>query len=249
MADCRAHLVAAPDDADTHGLLGLLLQENDRSEEAREHIDAALRQNPKQLDAMLASATIQADARQYDAASHSFAALLEAHPKCGRAWHGLATIELSHMQLEAAKRHIELAAAHIPEQIGTGQVLAWIELLRGDVAAAEVAFERCMALDRTFGETHGGLAVVAALQGREDAARASIKRALRLDQQSRSAQYAQMLLLQRDGKHGEAQAILDAVQERRLARADTSLRDMVATHIEYLQARASDSPDDQGMRP
>lgn len=51
-----------------------------------------------------------------------------------------------------------------------------------------------MALDRNYGESHGGVAVVAALLGRNSDAKASIQRALRLDPESLSAKYAQMVL-------------------------------------------------------
>ena len=65
--------------------------------------------------------------------------------------------------------------------------MAWCNLMKKDLAAAQQNFEAAMALDRNFGETHGGLAVVLALQGRREEAKLSIERALRLDPQSLSA--------------------------------------------------------------
>lgn len=241
IADCREHLIAAPSDADTYGLLGLLLQEQQRNEEAKLHIDIALQQNPKQLEAMLARACLQSDQQEYDAARLSFDKLLQAYPECGRGWLGQALIKLSHLQFEEAKHDIERAAMYLPEHLGTCHVLAWVQLMRGDVAAAQQAFDRAMALDRNFGETHGGLAVIAALQGREDDARASIKRALRLGQ-SMSAVYAEMLLLQRHGKNEEARAVLDAFLARPVAASNVQFRDLVTAHMRYLQARAGADP-------
>ncbi len=115
-------------------------------------------------------------------------------------------------------------------------------ILAGGVAGAELAFDRVLALDRNFGETHGGLAVIAALQGREVDARASIKRALRLDPQSMSTQYAQMLLPQRDGRHKEARMVFDAFLARPATRGDMQYRDLVAAHMQYLRAGAGQHP-------
>jgi len=235
IADCRAHL-AVVEDADASGLLALLLYESDAHDhvEARTHLSIALRQNPNQLEALLALASMQSDSAEYAAARISFGRLVQAHPQCGRGWLGLALIELTHMQIEAAKRNAELAATHLPEHIGTWHVLAWIEIMRGDAAAAEIAFDRALTIDRNFGETHGGLAVTAAWQGREDDARMSIKRALRLDPQTMSAQYAEMLLLQRHGKRAEARAVLDGFLIRRAAGSDVQYRELIIAHMKYL---------------
>ncbi len=127
---------------------------------------------------------------------------------------------------------------HMPEHIGSWHVLAWIQLLQGELVAAERAFERSMTLDRNFSETHGGLAVIAALQGREEEARTSLKRALRLDPQSMSAQCARIVLLRRDGKHDEAKAVLDAFLARPVSGSDMRFRDLIATHVKYLKTGA-----------
>lgn len=234
---CRARLAAAPEDCEAHGLLALLLQEQHRHEEAQPHVEAALQQNPKQLEAMLAVAGTQRELHDYDAAEVSFDNVLSAYPECGRAWLGRAMIKLGHWQFEAALQDIERAAACMPEHIGTWHVLAWTQLMRGEVVTAELAFDRALLLDRNFGETHGGLAVVAALQGREADARGSIKRALRLDGQSMAAQYAEMLLLQRAGKHEQARTVLDAFMARPVAGSDLQFRDLVGLHSKYLRAR------------
>jgi Flp pilus assembly protein TadD len=117
-------------------------------------------------------------------------------------------------------------------------VLGWIHIMRGNVLAAQLAFQRALAVDRTFGESHGGLAVIAVLQGQELNARTSIKRALRLDPQSMSAQYAQMLLLQSHGATEEARGILEAVLSRPLSGSDMQYRDLVAAHVKYLETTA-----------
>jgi len=238
IAACQVFLLLAPEDPEANGLMGLLLYEQHQSFTAQRHIDLALQHDPKQLDAMLARACVQSEAQDYETARISFGALLEAHPTCGRGWFGLGQIELLHMQLDAAERAIEIASTHMPEHIGTWHVLGWIHIMRGNVLAAQLAFQRALAVDRTFGESHGGLAVIAALQGQELNARTSIKRALRLDPQSMSAQYAQMLLLQSHGATEEARGVLEAVLSRPLSGSDMQYRDLVAAHVKYLETTA-----------
>jgi len=208
---CTAHLAITDFDAETHGLLSLLLYERGRSEEAIPHADAALRCNPKQVDAMLVSVSLRAASRNYGIVRRSLDALLQSNPRCGRAWLGLALVELTRLQRHAAKRNMHTVALDAPEHAGRWHVLAWANIMLGDILSAEADFGRALAQDRSFGQTHGGLAVCAALQGRESEARVGIKRALHLDPQSMSACYAQILLMQRAGQHEEARRILDAV--------------------------------------
>lgn len=242
IADCQALLGVMPDDAAANGLLALLLYEQGQTETAAVHVGRALQQNSTQLEALLTAASVQSDSQDYGAARATFEMLLHAYPECGRAWLGLGLIELHEQKLDAAERHIELAATHMPEHIGTWHVVAWVQIMRGNVLAAEVAFHRALALDRNFSETHGGLAVIAALQGLQLDARTSIKRALRLDPQSMSAQYAQMLLLNSQGDHDEAQAIFDGFLSRPVPRSDMQYRDLVAAHIKYLRTATERVP-------
>lgn len=112
--------------------------------------------------------------------------------------------------------------------------------LYGDVGAAHAAFEKALAIDRNFGETHGGLAIVAALQGREADAHLGIKRALRLDPQALSPRYADMVLLRRQGRHREVQAVFESALSQAGGRG-TKLREMVISQMRYLIARSHES--------
>jgi tetratricopeptide (TPR) repeat protein len=241
IAACRERLAAAPADAETNGVLALLLQEQGEVEAARKLAEAALSENPRQLEARLALASLQVDAQEYDAAQRSFDTLLELYPQCGRAWFGRALVGLGNGQPEAAKRDIEVAATYTPEHIGTWHVLAWVHVMLGDLPAARSAFEKALTIDRTFGETHGGLAAVAAMEGREKEARAGIKRALRLNPQSLAAKLAELVLLQHEGSPDAARAVLDAALALPSTRGDTLNRDLVAAHMKRLEARAKEN--------
>lgn len=212
--ECRAHLASAPEDSLTQGLLSLILYESSQPSAAELHGHEALKHDSRQCEALLALASIESDAGRYEAAHARFDQLLQAHPDCGRGWLGLALLELSRSHIDAAHRAIELAARYLPEHIGTWHVLAWTEIMRDQLGAAQVAFDRALALNRNFAETHGGLATLAALRGEDEKARTAQKRALRLDPQCMSAQYAEMLLLQRHGRSDQARAVLAAVVAR-----------------------------------
>jgi len=237
IADCRSRLKLSPDDAETLGLMGLLLYEQHEMNDASEAIERALRLNACQLEAMLARASIQSDVQDDEAAESSYRQLLQAHPQCGRGWLGLALIKLRQMQDVEARHAVEMAAGLLPDHIGTWHILAWTQIMQGDIPAAELSFERALALNTAFAESHGGLAVVAALQGREADARAGIRRALRLHSQSLSARYAELLLLKRSGRDEEARALVEDVLQAPMPHSDMRYRDLVAAHMKYLDSR------------
>jgi len=238
IADCRAFLAIVPDDALAHGLLALLLQEEHRDDEARVHVEAALRQDPTQLEASLAMASMQAEGQDDVEAQATHEALLRTHPQCGRAWLGLGLLRLKQLHFEAAKLDLERAAELMPGHVGTWHVLGWIAIMTGNVAGALAAFEQALSLEPSFGETHGGLAVVAVMQGREEDARRSLQRALRLDGKSAAAQYAQALLLQRQGRHEDAQALLEAFLSLPVERSDMDYRELVGLQLRRFGAAA-----------
>jgi tetratricopeptide (TPR) repeat protein len=230
-ADCRRRLAADPADAEVQGLLALLLYERQETAETVRQATLVLRGHPRQLEALLALASCQADELDFDAARATFCALLEAHPGCGRGWLGLALADLAQMRLDDARAHAAQAGACMPTHIGTWHVLAWACILLDDVDAAAAAFERALEIDRGFADTHGGLAVVAALQGRDAQAHDALRRAHKLGPQSMAARYAQVVLLQREGRHDEARAIVEAASEANRTPADRALRERVAEHM------------------
>jgi tetratricopeptide (TPR) repeat protein len=236
IADCRAHLVHARDHPQTNGLLALLLYEQEERALAQRHLDAALRRDPTQREALLTLGSIESERDDDAAARATFDKLLATHPDCGRGWLGLALMELRCTQVAAAKRAIELAARYMPEHIGTWHVLAWTELILGNIDAAQAALHRALALDRNFGETHGGLAVVAALQGLRDDARLAIKRALRLDPQSLSARYAEVVLLEGAGRVADARAVFERLLSRQAAGTGSTYRDVAMLQMARLRA-------------
>lgn len=230
IVDCEAYLARVGDDAEAQGLLALALYDRGMPDRARAHAETSIKERPTLLEAMLVLASLQLDAGAFTDARASFTELLHHHPSCARARLSMALIELNDMHLGNARTEVETAARLTPDHIGTWHVLAWTALLQDDVPAAAKGFESAMAIDRNFGESHGGVAVIAAIEGRTDEAKESIKRALRLDPKSLSARYAQMVLLQREGRHQEAQGILDAVLDGK----DFNYRNALARQLQRL---------------
>jgi tetratricopeptide (TPR) repeat protein len=207
----QAHPEVMADDAEANGVLGLLLYDEGRAQEAREHVDAALAREPTQIEALLTLASMQSDALDLEAARASFDAIVRAEPNCGRAWLGLALLNLRELRFEPARRDATEAAIHLSEHIGTWHVLAWANILFGDLDGAKAALEKALGVDRNFAETHGGLAVVAALQGREPDAQGFMRRALRLHPQSLAAKLAEVVLVRRAGRDAEAKRLLESL--------------------------------------
>ena len=113
-----------------------------------------------------------------------------------------------------ARALLERASVQMPDHIGTWHALAWCQLMEGDLAGAKRSFDKAFALDRTFGETHGGFALVHALRAERKEAEESIKRAMRLDPQGRTARYAQSVLLMDAGRVEEARQLIDGMLGR-----------------------------------
>lgn len=236
IAECMDILASTPDDAESNGLLALLLHDQGMNERAHRHAERALTNDARQLDAQLTVASIEYIRGEYTTARYSYEALLQIHPECGRAWLGLALIDLLYLNLDAARRHIDLACMHMPEHIGSWHVLAWLALMRNDFADARAAFGRALAIDRNFGETYGGLAIVAVLQDRQADAQANIKRALRLDPHSMSARYAELLIVKSTGRNDAATAGLRELLAEPTGDGRTRYRDLIETHIDFLRA-------------
>lgn len=214
--------------AEFHGLRALLLLDSGETSEAANAAAHALALDPAQFDAMLVSATLALLERRDDVAVPTFQQLIAAQPGAGRAYLGLGEGLMLRGDIVAARAVLDRAVAYMPEHIGTWHAMAWCQLLQGDLDGAEQSFDAAFALDRTFGETHGGRALIHALRGKREAAGEAIKRALRLDPNGRSARYAQSVLLLDEGREAEAQAIIQS-----LTASSTNVREPITAEFVY----------------
>lgn len=174
----------------------------------------ALRLDSRQPEAIVAQATLLLGGRDAAGALALLAPLLARAPGDGRALSTAAMAEMLAARLPQARALFQRAVAAMPGHIGTWLAYGWCELFMGDRAAARRAFETGMAIDPTFGESHGAVAVVDALDGRQAEAREGIRRATGLDPRGLSAAYAQAIL---DGEAHDSQRFL-ALAQRVLGR-------------------------------
>lgn len=135
------------------------------------------------------------------AATEQFGRSLQAVPDLARSRLGLGLALAAQGQVADAEAQLQQATAGMASHLGSWHALAWLQLARGDLDAAEATFRHVLALDDTFAESHGGLAVVAALRGDATAARELVRVALRLDRESANAMAAQLVL-----RHGSLQS-------------------------------------------
>jgi Flp pilus assembly protein TadD len=155
---------------------------------------AALASGARPLEALVVAGSL---ALGRDDAATAAALLKEAlaiSPDDGRSWAGLGMASLLNGDTAQAKEQLERAAANLPTHIGTLHALGWCQIVRGELGGAQQTFRNALALDRNFGESHGGLAVAHALQGNRSEAEEGVQRALRLDPEGLSARYAEMVL-------------------------------------------------------
>ena len=235
-------LEVEPDNTEALGLLALLLNERDAYDESLQLAHEVLSREPNQLDALLACASTHTEQGRIEAARSTWQHTVKAHPDCGRAWSGLAQVEFHELEFDQAEEHLKTAVTLMPDHIGTWHLLAWIYIMRGDSAQAREALDKSYALDRNFGETHGGLAVVDALDGKHDNARLGIRRALKLNPHSMSARYAEIVLLQQAGKHDEANAVVQQTLDKPVANENTTGRMLVEHWLAQHQGRSTQKP-------
>jgi len=162
-----------------------------------------------QPDALTTLGTLALSEHENGAALTLFNRALAANSNLPRAWIGKGLAEMAAGKHEAAavqlKKGAELFGGHVGSWIAAG----WAALLSGEQAEAQACFERALALDHNFSESHGSLAVIYILQGRLEEARRSTSVALRLDSASFSAALAQTMLLAGQNDRAAARAVFE----------------------------------------
>lgn len=145
-------------------------------------------------EALVTAGSLALGRMDVDTAERLLNEVLSTRPEEGRAWSALGMASLLRNDIAAARVHLEKALSLMPAHIGTWHSYGWTSIFARNLGQARSAFDKALALDRNFGESHGGLAVVLALSGERELALQSIDRALKLDPQGMSARYAEMVL-------------------------------------------------------
>ncbi|MEH3101092.1 tetratricopeptide repeat protein [Sphingomonas adhaesiva] len=194
MAIGRAALARFPDD---HGLLAAmatLALDVDDADLARACAVGA----GDHPEALAALGVLDLHAGDLAAAQAAFDRSLAAREVNPRAWIGRGLAELAGHRPAAAAPHLDRGAQQFGDHIGSWIAAGWAWYLAGDAAAGRQRFERALAIDPAFAESHGSLAVTDIAEGRRDDARRRMTTALRLDRQCFSAALAGTLLASDD---------------------------------------------------
>lgn len=197
-------MVTAPERSiEAKSLLSLVLYDLDELDAAYE-LSCDMLSQKQTMEAMLAKASIELEKQDFKSSEESFTSFCEHYPTIGRGWSSLASLQFRNFELDKALPTVEHALEVMPDHIGTWHILAWIHIMQGNIDKGLSAFESSYKLDRSFGETHGGLASIYALKGNTQLAKKHIKLAKRLDPNCQSLIFAQMVLLNKEGKHDES---------------------------------------------
>lgn len=214
----REHLKVFPDDPGLAATVSVLALDIEDLELAR----ACAEMGGGHPDALSTLGTLALGEKKLGEAERLFDKALGLSENAPRAWIGRGLARLVEQKPDAASdidRGAELFGDHIGSWIAAG----WAYLIAGDVEKARERFERALAIDDNFGESHGSLAVIEVLQGNEQPAKKRIAVALRLDPQSFSARFAKILLTERRGDAQGALILLARILETPInARGDTA---------------------------
>jgi tetratricopeptide (TPR) repeat protein len=136
-----------------------------------------------------------------------FEAALVANPQSARALLGKGLAQMITGKSAEAAEAIDRGAEVFGDHLGTWITAGWAHFSNGDMVAARNRFERALALDDTFAETHGALAVMDIASGDLDSANRRADIAQRLDRECLSAALARSLLLTAAGRPEAAERI------------------------------------------
>lgn len=188
--DGKAALERFPDDCGLLGAMATLALDVEEIELAR-YCAYRAGSHPEGLAAVgvleLRSGDVEAARKAFDRAI----ALREHNP---RAWLGRGLASLLERDTQSAASDLDRGAQQFGDHIGSWIAAGWARYLSGDIDGSALRFERALAIDPAFAETHGSLAVIDVARGDPASARRRTATALRLDKESFSAALAQSLL-------------------------------------------------------
>jgi tetratricopeptide (TPR) repeat protein len=138
-----------------------------------------------------------------------FDAALAQAPAVPRAWIGRGLAKLLSGQSEGAPADLDRGAEMFGDHLGSWIAAGWAYFINHDLAAARARFEKALAIDPNFAESHGALAVLDLLEGRAEEASRKIDVAQRLDRSCYSAALARVLMAASSGDQQAAGRIFD----------------------------------------
>lgn len=171
---------------------------------AKSWSEASLQAGVRIPEALVTAAYVALAEGRTDPARRLLQAAMELNPCDGRTWSVLGLASLHARELPLAQQQLEAAVQYMPAHVGTWHALGWTRLLQGERAASLDAFQRALALDRSFAESHGAVGLLLALDGDEVQAGHHLDIAGRLDPLNITARYARAVIA---GDAADVQAV------------------------------------------
>ncbi|PWC58289.1 hypothetical protein TSH7_09175 [Azospirillum sp. TSH7] len=196
----------APGHADALHLLGLLMHQTGRNDEALALIGAALRTDPAFPQAWNHLGLVQEADKRHAESARAFTRALALHPAFAEALTHLGLVHQTCGRVEEAvklhRRCIALQPEHLPAHANLGHACE----LMGRMAEANGHYRRALALQPGSADAANNLATMATLAGRPEEAKTHLRRALRIDPDFALAAWNLGLLDLADGRIAEGWA-------------------------------------------
>lgn len=244
---CRDSLSAAPSEP-LNGYLALLEMDAGDTPNAHQRAQQVLARQPDNHDAALVEGMWFAEQQEPERARQYFDQVVAAEPTNPRAWLGRGLERLYSNDHASAIGAFETAIQYMPKHVGTIVTLAWTRYTQGDLLGAERTFREAIAVDRNFGEAHGGLAVVLLYLRQIDEARRECRIAQRLGPDGFGAVWAHGVLLALDGKRAQGEAEVSAALQRPITADGRTLYDHLQVFLRK-QAGQSAAPSAARLLP
>ena len=192
-----------PDDQALAGALATVAIDAEDVEVARYYAD----RGAASPDGLAALGVLLLNENRLEQSMALFDRALEANARSPRALLGKGLAMVAAGDAQGAAPLLESGAEIFGDHPGSWLAAGWARYLAGDVPGSRTQFERALAADDTFAESHGALAVVDLAQGDTAAAARRTEVALRLDRNCFSAALAKSMLLEQGGDARGAEAI------------------------------------------
>ncbi len=203
LVKASAALERAPDDR-VQGYVSLLQMDAGDIKTASRTAARVLERDPQNIDANLVRGWWGLETQEIDEAQECIDRVLAQRPDDPRSLLGKGLVQLYNQQTPEAVETLQRAVQGMPQSPGAWVTLGWAQIAQGDLPGAEKTFRDAIAIERSFGETHGGLASVLALAGRADEARESIRKARGLNKEGFGVVFAMTVLMANSGKQEAA---------------------------------------------
>jgi Tfp pilus assembly protein PilF len=195
------HLQLQPDTPPVVSALATLYIDARRMADAARLFEAAQAAGNADTEMLAVGGFLALDAADVAVAQQRFEDSVARTPRLGRAQLGLGLTYAATGRSAEAKQALHQATRAMPTHLGSWHALAWMQLLDGEIEAAEQSFNSALAANRKFGDTYGGLAIIAAMRQDRASAERLIRTGERLDRASLNVAVARVLLQHKGAMH------------------------------------------------